>query len=96
MNLKKHNIIVSERAERDLLRVPARVQRKLLAWIDVVKAEGLESVRRIFGYHDEPLKGRRFGQRSIRLNKAYRAIYEIEEQGSVRIIEIKEVTKHDY
>lgn len=96
MYLKKRNIIVSERAERDLLRVPERVQRKLHAWIDVVRAQGLESVRRIPGFHDEPLKGYRFGQRSIRLNKAYRAIYEIEEQRTVRVIEIKEVTKHDY
>ena len=31
------------------------------------------------GYHDEPLKGHRAGQRSIRLSRAYRAIYEIKE-----------------
>ncbi|MBW1759830.1 MAG: hypothetical protein JRI88_05880 [Deltaproteobacteria bacterium] len=42
----------------------------------------------------EPLKGKRFGQRSVRLSKAYRAIY-IEKQESI-IIEVIEVSKHDY
>ena len=31
------------------------------------------------GYKDESLKGKRKGQRSIRLNKSYRLIYEIKE-----------------
>lgn len=48
------------------------------------------------GYHDEPLKGKRVGQRSIRLNRAYRAIYEIDETGQVHFIEVLEVNKHEY
>ena len=48
---------------------------KLLAWVGNVEAKGLEEVRKLPGYHDEPLKGQRQGQRSIRLSRAYRAIY---------------------
>ena len=48
------------------------------------------------GYHDEPLKGRRLGQRSIRLNKAYRAIYELKNNGTTELVHIEEVNKHDY
>ena len=57
---------------------------------------GISKVRTIPGFHDEPLKGNREGQRSIRLNKAYRAIYIENEKKEVTIISIIEVNKHDY
>jgi proteic killer suppression protein len=47
------------------------------------------------GYHDEPLKGDRAGQRSIRLSRAYRAIYEIKED-TVKFLSVEEVNKHKY
>jgi len=53
-------------------------------------------VRKISGYHDEPLHGNRIGQRSIRLNKSYRAIYTELDSGEIHFIEIVEVNKHDY
>lgn len=56
---------------------------------------GTREARKIKGYHDEPLKGGRKGQRSIRLNKAYRAIY-VEKNGEIDFIEIQEVNKHEY
>ncbi len=46
------------------------------------------------GYHDEPLKWERTGQRSIRLSKAYRAFYV--EHDDMVIVEVIEVNKHDY
>ncbi|WP_242604610.1 hypothetical protein [Legionella fairfieldensis] len=58
--------------------------------------DGLSEVRKIAGYHDEPLQGKKKGQRSIRLNKAYRAIYELNTKGQMEIIEVMEVNKHDY
>ena len=48
------------------------------------------------GYHDEALRGKRKGQRSIRLNRAYRAIYTIDKSGNINFIEILEVNKHEY
>jgi toxin HigB-1 len=56
----------------------------------------LRDIRKLSGYHDEPLKGNRLGQRSIRLNKAYRAIYMEEIDGTVNLIVIEEVNKHEY
>ena len=41
-------------------------------------------------------KGKRQGQRSIRLNKGYRAIYEVDESGAIHFVEIVEVNKHAY
>jgi proteic killer suppression protein len=76
-------------------RMPPQIGRKLAFWIEAVAHEGLEEVRKIPGYHDEPLRGDRAGQRSIRLNKAYRAIY-IEVDGEPVVVEIIEVSKHKY
>ncbi len=47
-------------------------------------------------FHKKPLKGERKGQRSIRLNKAYRAIYIENELKEIVIISIVEVNKHEY
>ncbi len=38
----------------------------------------------------------RQGQRSVRLNRAYRAIYVEHETGEVELIEVLEVNKHEY
>ena len=61
-----------------------------------MEEKGLNVVRRIPGFHDEPLKGDRQGQRSIRLSLHYRAIYTALENGSVELVTVEEVTKHDY
>ncbi len=83
-----------KKAEKDLAKIPHQILKKLKMWVKLVNHQGIIMARKIPGYHDEPLAGDRKGQRSIRLNKAYRAIY-IEEQNSVKIIVI-EVNKHDY
>lgn len=87
---------LSKQAKKDLDKVPHYIEIHLLAWVEAVEAEGLENVRKIPGYHDEPLRGERAGQRSIRLSRGYRTIYEVYEGKEIRIIEIKEVNKHDY
>ena len=90
------SVILSERAKRDLRKVPTYIVKKLMYWVDSVSHEGLNEVRKISGFHDEPLKGDRKGQRSIRLNKAYRAIYQEDKNGVVHFVEIIEVNKHEY
>ena len=65
-----------------------------MLWIFLVETNGLAQVMKSPGFHDEPLKGERKGQRSARMNKAYRLIYRVIED---RIhIELLEVNKHDY
>lgn len=69
---------------------------KVLAWAQSVELKGLREIRKLPGYHDEPLKGVRLGQRSILLNIAYRAIYTEEQDGTISLIIIEEVNKHEY
>ncbi|MBC7660690.1 MAG: hypothetical protein H7249_13425 [Chitinophagaceae bacterium] len=63
-----------KKAVKDLTNVPDHIHRKLLDWIDSIDENGLLQTRKVKGWHDESLKGDRRGQRSIRLNKSYRAI----------------------
>jgi len=87
---------MTRRARKDLLMVPRHILDKLDVWIDSVERLSLEEVRRIPGFHDEPLRGRRVGQRSFRLNQAWRAIYEILADDRVSFVSILEVTHHEY
>jgi proteic killer suppression protein len=90
-------VILSKKVEKTLVELPAHITLKLLGWVKNVKEFGLNATRKIPGYHDEPIKGKaRKGQRSIRLNKAYRAFYIIDENHEVHFIEVIEVNKHEY
>ncbi len=53
-------------------------------------------MRKIPGFHDEPLKGKRKGERSIRLSRSYRAVYTTDAAANMEIVTVEEVTKHDY
>lgn len=89
-------VIISKQAEKDLKNVPAHISFKLQSWIDGIRNEGLREMRKRPGFHDEPLQGKRQGQRSIRLNRSYRALYEIDISGAIHFIEVVEVNKHEY
>jgi len=90
-------IELSRSAQKDLMKVPDYIGQKLAKWVKAVTDQGLQNVRKIPGWHDEPLKGDRQGQRSIRLSGAYRAIYrEHEVSGVLELIEIQEINKHKY
>lgn len=89
-------VAFTKQAQRDVARLPRHVANKLRIWVTSVRELGLPEVRMIPGFHDEPLKGRRSGQRSIRLNRSWRAIYVESEAGEVRLVEVQEVTHHGY
>lgn len=86
---------ITRLAEKQLRKVPRHIVDNLMIWVAAVEHDGLEAVRKVRGYHDEPLKGDRAGQRSIRLSHAYRAIYEIKE-GTARFVSVEQVSKHKY
>lgn len=90
----KH-VVIAPFAEKQLRKVPEPIVRKLKYWVQAVEARGLEEVRKAPGYHDEPLKGDRKGQRSIRLSLSYRAIYEVR-RNEIEFVSIQEVSKHKY
>ena len=94
MNIYK--VVLNKNAKNDLKKIPTYIVIKLFEWIEAVSHDGLFDVRKISGFHDEPLKGNRKGQRSIRLSKAYRAIYEMGKSDQMEIVEVIEVHKHDY
>ncbi len=85
----------SRDAEKDLKKLPEHIVKKLLLWVNLVSKLGLENARKTPSFHDEPLRGKRKGQRSIRLNKAYRAIYVIRKE-EIEFVLIEEVNKHEY
>lgn len=64
-------------------------------WVEDVEARGLDEVRKIPGYHDEPLKGALKGFRSIRLSRGYRAYYQVIE-GAVKFVSVERIDKHEY
>lgn len=83
------------RASKAFEKAPLQVRVKLGKWARAVEVSGLEAVRLIPGYHDEPLQGHHKGHRSIRLNNQWRAIYEVQTNGQI-LVTILEVTPHDY
>lgn len=82
--------------DKQLGSVPDIIARKFRIWVALVEESGILEMRKCKGFHDEPLKGKLQGRRSVRLNKAYRAIYVEHESGEVELIEVLEVNKHEY
>jgi proteic killer suppression protein len=76
-------------------KLPSFIGDKLLGWTMEVERIGLEEVRKIPGYHDEPLKGKLAGLRSIRLSKSYRAYYRITKD-RIEFVTVEGVDKHEY
>ncbi|OGT47319.1 MAG: hypothetical protein A3E82_07535 [Gammaproteobacteria bacterium RIFCSPHIGHO2_12_FULL_38_11] len=82
-------VIVSEKAQRNLRKVSQHIIRKFQSWTKEVEARGILKVRKIKSYHDKPLQGTRFGQRSIRLNRSYRAFYVVKNDEQIEFIEVQ-------
>ncbi len=87
---------LTKRAQKDLRNLPVHIVEKLQSWVHAVNKFGLEEIRRVPSFHDEPLKGKRSGQRSIRLSRGYRAIYIIKKDNKIEFVSIEEVNLHDY
>ncbi|SLM31271.1 conserved hypothetical protein [Desulfamplus magnetovallimortis] len=81
-----NKVIFSKKVQKQLMKLPCHIVRKLQIWAGQVEDIGITGLRRYIGYHDEPLKGDRKGQRSIRLSKSYRAFY-VEHENKI-IIEV--------
>lgn len=77
-------------------KLPHYVVARLKEWVKSVEEKGIREVRKSTGYHDEPLRGKRRGQRSVRLTRAYRIIYSEYKDGCIEVVLVEEVNKHDY
>ncbi len=91
-----NKVLWAKQVTKQLDKLPDAVVRKFYAWVTSVQLSGIRETRKSLGFHDEPLKGQRLGQRSIRLNRAYRAIYIERDNGTLEFIEVIEVNKHEY
>lgn len=89
-------VIIRKLAKKQITKLPRYIIESLEAWVDDVETRGLFEVRKTPGYHDEPLRGDRKGQRSVRLSRSYRAIYVTQRDHRIEFISIEEVNKHDY
>lgn len=83
-------------AEKQLKKLPKNIIAAYYTWVKTIELDGIRNTRKLSGYHDEPLKGDRKGQRSVRLSKSYRVIYEETNTGSIILIAIQEINKHEY
>lgn len=89
-------VIYTKFAEKQLTKIPKYIKESLNVWGFNVERIGISEMRKIKGYHDEPLRGERIGQRSIRLSHSYRAIYVEQINGEIILLTVIEVNKHDY
>lgn len=90
------NKVDLSKVEKQLKRIPQEIVFRLMRWVRTIEEFGLNESRKVKGYHDEPLKGVRQGQRSVRLGIKWRAIYTYSKLGELNIVKIEEVTPHDY
>ena len=86
-----------EKVRKKLKKLPSYIVIKLLNWAKDVELFGLSVVRRSPGLHDEGLKGKWAGYRSIRLSKGYRAIYILHPKTKeLTIVDVVDVSNHEY
>jgi hypothetical protein len=87
---------LSSKAGSQLAKMPEYIVRKFALWVDLISVDGLATARAIPGYRNHILKGEWKRYRAIRLSNAYRAIYQERQAGTVQLVYIEEVNKHDY
>ncbi len=90
------HVELSSTAEKQLAKMPEYIVKKFALWVDLVSVDGLATARAIPGYRDHILKGEWKGYRAIRLSNAYRAIYQERQAGTIQLVYVEEVNKHDY
>jgi proteic killer suppression protein len=87
---------LTKRAERSLKMLPKPIAVNFFVWKREVEAHGVDMVKKIPGYHDEPLSGKLKGYvRSVRLGLGYRVFYRIIE-GKVKCLLVEDMNRHDY
>ena len=86
----------TKRALKSLSRAPHLVRVNYLLWRGQIEESGLEDVRKVPGYHDEPLQGKLRDMRSVRLGRSYRIFYRIASIGTLETVLVEEVNHHDY
>lgn len=88
-------VVVIKKVEKQLTKLPIAIVEAFATWRMSLYFVGMQETRKTKGYHDEPLQGERFGQRSVRLSRAYRLIY-IQYKEEIVVIKVIDISKHKY
>jgi proteic killer suppression protein len=88
-------VIISKLAEKQLRKAPLEIRHAFRKWYEMVSWGGIDESRFVSGYRDKVLDGKRKGQRSVRLNRAWRLFYREDRNGMIEIT-VLEINKHDY
>lgn len=75
-------------------KLPKQVLKKYELWKNLVFRHGPDILKKFPGFHDEPLKGKRKGERSSRLSLKYRVIYTVKRD--IVTVYVQEITAHKY
>lgn len=94
--MKGYQVVFKRLAEKQVRKLPTYIQMALRTWALLIEEHGISAMRKVPGYHDEPLRGERQGQRSSRLSKGYRVFYEEDATEKTVAIIVLEVNKHEY
>jgi toxin HigB-1 len=86
----------TRRALKSLKAAPELIRINYLVWRGQVTTSGLEEVRKVPGYHDEPLQGKLRGVRSVRLGRSYRVFYRLVGIDTIETVIVEDVNRHDY
>lgn len=62
-SLNIFTVTLSEKAKECLRKMPKHIINKLMGWVEAVNNDGVLEVRKLPEYHNEPLSGKRKGQR---------------------------------
>jgi proteic killer suppression protein len=93
---KRCVVEITKHAETQMAKLPRSISEAIYIWAASVELMGINNVRQLRGYHDEPLAGKWQGTRSVRLNKAYRLFYRESYGLDEGLITVIEVNKHEY
>lgn len=92
-----NRVVLSKLAAKQLRKAPGQVRNAFDYWVALIAEYGLLQLREIRGFHDEPITiGPHAGQRSVRMNRAWRAFYVIRRDGALELVEVVEINKHVY
>lgn len=90
------NVVFNKKVAKNLNRIPKQILFLLDRWIGTIEKDGYAAMQTVNGYRDHSLSGSRKGQRSSSLNRSWRVIYEYNEGRNQIIINVIEVTNHEY
>lgn len=86
--------VIDYKHKKIINNLPVQCKKKYSVFRYIAEYSGLVGLKSSPGFKLEILKGKLTGLYSIRLNIAYRVIFEIQEK--IRVIDVIEISKHEY